>query len=428
MIAKDEERNIERAIRSVKQIVDEIIVVDTGSKDATIEIARSLGALVTAEPWEDDFSKARNASLRGATAVWILVLDADETISERDLDKVKSMIHDAGERVGGFMFRMRNYLDTPTSERFFFSKDDPYPESSCCKGWHEAGMVRLFRNKKEVRYEGRVHESVKSSLLREGLEIVQVDIPIHHFGKLSSKAVEKGRVYEALGERKVSEKGDFKSYFELGVQKLVNGKYDDAIGYLEEARGKNPGHQRTYLNLGAAYLKAGRLTDAERIFREGLQIREQEDLYNNLGAALEAQGKAGLAFEAYRKSAYLKENEEAYQNIARICVTLGKVDDAIRVLQRVIALDPGNLINIHNLAGLLLHKGDAAQAVIVLLPSITQKENTSKSDAVTYELLAWGYLALGDRAKSRSCLERAIELGHPKKAELLRELRNFDEG
>ena len=81
MIVKDEEENIERSLMSVKPVVDEMIVVDTGSTDRTKDIARSLGAKVYDFQWTDSFSDARNFSLSKATGKWILVLDADEVIS-----------------------------------------------------------------------------------------------------------------------------------------------------------------------------------------------------------------------------------------------------------------------------------------------------------------------------------------------------------
>ena len=91
MVVKDEECSIERCISSVRSIVEEIVVVDTGSSDRTPEIARRLGATVIHFQWNDDFADARNVSLRGAGYSWILVLDADEVIAERDVARVRSV-------------------------------------------------------------------------------------------------------------------------------------------------------------------------------------------------------------------------------------------------------------------------------------------------------------------------------------------------
>ena len=84
MIVKDEEKYLARCLQSAKTIVDEMIVVDTGSSDRTKELATIFGAKVFDFAWENDFSSARNYSLSKASGDWILVLDADEMISEKD--------------------------------------------------------------------------------------------------------------------------------------------------------------------------------------------------------------------------------------------------------------------------------------------------------------------------------------------------------
>ena len=88
IITKNEEVFLEQCLNSVKDLVDEIIVVDTGSTDKTIEIARKFTYYIYDFKWCDDFSAARNESLKYATKDWILVLDADETISKQDHQKI----------------------------------------------------------------------------------------------------------------------------------------------------------------------------------------------------------------------------------------------------------------------------------------------------------------------------------------------------
>ena len=85
MITKDEEGCIRDCLTSVKDFVDEIIVVDTGSTDKTKEIAAEFGAKVYEISWVDDFSAARNESLQHATHEWVLCLDADEVLAQKDL-------------------------------------------------------------------------------------------------------------------------------------------------------------------------------------------------------------------------------------------------------------------------------------------------------------------------------------------------------
>ena len=79
-IVKNEENNLSRSLESIKKVADEIIIVDTGSEDRTIEIAESYGAKVIKTLWEDDFSKPRNLAIEEATGDWIIFLDADELL------------------------------------------------------------------------------------------------------------------------------------------------------------------------------------------------------------------------------------------------------------------------------------------------------------------------------------------------------------
>lgn len=91
MIVKNEAINLKKAIESVNLIVDEKIIVDTGSNDGTPEIAKSLDADVFHFKWNDNFSEARNFSIKQATKEWILILDGDESISYYDLFYIKEI-------------------------------------------------------------------------------------------------------------------------------------------------------------------------------------------------------------------------------------------------------------------------------------------------------------------------------------------------
>ncbi|MBM3334149.1 glycosyltransferase family 2 protein, partial [Candidatus Sumerlaeota bacterium] len=109
MIARDEADRIADCLRSVQGLVDEIVVVDTGSSDPTPAIARDLGARVIAMPWGDDFAAARNCSLEHATGEWILVLDADEKLYPRHFQAVRHLM--AKRQAEAIQVFVRNYTD-----------------------------------------------------------------------------------------------------------------------------------------------------------------------------------------------------------------------------------------------------------------------------------------------------------------------------
>jgi tetratricopeptide (TPR) repeat protein len=142
VIARNEEATIERCLESARPLVDDIVVVDTGSADATRSIAKRMGARVYSHPWENDFSTARNCSLEQARTPWILVMDCDEEIAEVTAEA------------------LRNSLATTDAEAFSVRIDNMTDGG----GVASFRAVRLFRNRPEIRYRGRIHEEVTSAL------------------------------------------------------------------------------------------------------------------------------------------------------------------------------------------------------------------------------------------------------------------------
>src|SRR3989338_8280401 len=110
MLAKNEEKYLEQCLDSVKEFVDEIIIIDTGSADKTKGIAKKFGAKIYDFKWQDDFSAARNESLKHATKDWILVLDADEVIDEEGKKKIKEAVENADD-FAGFALEQRSYIN-----------------------------------------------------------------------------------------------------------------------------------------------------------------------------------------------------------------------------------------------------------------------------------------------------------------------------
>ena len=168
MIVRDEERSLERCLESARAWVDEIVVVDTGSSDATAEIARRLGARVASFAWCDDFSAARNAALALTEAPWRLVLDADEWIVA-GADSLAVLRDQAPEFVGQV------------------SVASAFDDANGSVGHTPSWLPRLLP--RGARYAGRVHEQPDSMLPRRRLDLV-----ISHDGYLDThKAKKAGR-------------------------------------------------------------------------------------------------------------------------------------------------------------------------------------------------------------------------------------------
>ncbi|WP_448587295.1 glycosyltransferase family 2 protein [Thermocrinis sp.] len=138
ILTKNEEKDLPRAIRSVKDIADEVVVLDSGSTDATIDLARSLGAKVFYHPW-NGYPHQLNKGIELCSEEWILVLDADEEVSEELRDSIKKAI------------------SFPLSDVYSLSRRTYYLGGFLKHTWYPEWRVRLFR-KGAVRFEGELHE------------------------------------------------------------------------------------------------------------------------------------------------------------------------------------------------------------------------------------------------------------------------------
>ncbi len=154
LITKNEERFLAGCLDSVRAAADEIILVDTGSLDRTVEIARNYGCRVLHRAWDDDFSAARNTGIAVVRGRWILCIDADERLS--DAAALLPAVLEAAPEVGGFLIERHDVVTHPED-----GQTDVYP----------IGILRLFRNHPAIRYEGIVHERPNETVVQAGLQI-----------------------------------------------------------------------------------------------------------------------------------------------------------------------------------------------------------------------------------------------------------------
>ena len=184
MIVKDEEELLEGCLKSIRNWVDEIIIVDTGSTDKTIEIAESYGAKIFHQQWEGDFSKHRNYSLEQATSDWIFIIDADERLCEEDIPKLQGLINsDEHSIVSINVYSI--YGDNEEMTTFLPS-------------------IRLFKREMELRYQGIVHNRLE---FPEDATIVRAEVKLIHLGyDLSPKRMKaKFERSKALLEKQLEE-------------------------------------------------------------------------------------------------------------------------------------------------------------------------------------------------------------------------------
>ena len=217
MIVKDEEEMLPRCLEAVRPAVDEIVVVDTGSSDRTVEIAESFGARVIHFEWSGDFAAARNVSFEAATGDWLVYLDADEVLVPEDAGRLRELT--------GHVWREAFYLVETN-----FTGDLEHGTTIT----HNA--LRVFRNRPEYRFEGRIHEQIAHHLPRslpERMEPSQVRV--EHYGYLGvvRDAKDKTRRNLDLLERQVADGDDTPFlHYNLGSEYAAAGDAERALDHL----------------------------------------------------------------------------------------------------------------------------------------------------------------------------------------------------
>ncbi|MDF1543644.1 MAG: tetratricopeptide repeat protein [bacterium] len=159
MIVKDEEKLLPGCLDSIRDWVNEIVIVDTGSSDRTVEIAKSYGAKALYQQWEGDFSKHRNYSIEQATSDWVFIIDADERFEQEDISKLLQIVNDPEPQA--ISINVFNY----------YQQADHKVTS--------VNSLRFFRRELNLRYEGIVHNQIN---IPEGLVITRAPISLRHLG------------------------------------------------------------------------------------------------------------------------------------------------------------------------------------------------------------------------------------------------------
>ncbi|KGP80875.1 MULTISPECIES: glycosyltransferase [unclassified Paenibacillus] len=292
MIVKNEEQVLGRCLESVKDVVNEIIIVDTGSTDMTLDIARKYTDKIYSFEWVNDFSAARNESLKYATSDYILVLDADEYLEvgadfQKDLEK----------NCDYYLFRIRNEISWDRNFTF--------------------AAIRLFKNHISLKFENRLHEHLNIINGTAEYTMGESNLLINHVGYTDDKMLEKdkhkrnlplmelevaenataynlynmGKTYFAIQEYKKAV-DFFKQAYPLSKDRLflpelltkiayalaeIN-QMEDALSILTDAVMMFPRETEMRYILGMVYQKAEYYRDAEACFRKCIELGDQGSL------------------------------------------------------------------------------------------------------------------------------------------------------
>lgn len=264
MIARDEAPVIGSALESARGFVDEMIVVDTGSTDATADIARGMGARVIDFPWTGSFAEARNVYLDAATADWILVLDADEVLDKGAAAILEHYLNAPtnGDRVCLYQLRELSHLES----------DGEAPALAGAPLGFEHYIMRFFPRHAALRYHGRIHEDVIHTGDPAMVERVAVPALIHHYGYTPAEHQRKDRNARnrPLLEMAVAEAPeDGFAHFNLGMHLVMQGEWEDALHSLQASRRHDPGPSEGGRNVPYMASRAVALADTLRRLGRG---------------------------------------------------------------------------------------------------------------------------------------------------------------
>ena len=384
MIVKNESEWIEKCINSVNGLAEQIIVVDTGSSDNTVGIAKRLGAEVYHFEWNDDTSAARNDGIMRATGDWILVLDADETIARQDFGEVRELAQST--EFDGFSLVQRNYTNDTYREDFLWAVNDPYEESRSFTGWVPRLIVRLFRNKREIRFEGVAHELVEGSIRKSGGKYAPAAVLIHHFKELKPPDYlsTKPDHYRRIGKKKLAaEPENPRAWHEIGTVEREAGNFSKAVEYFKKAVELDDKFVEAWQSLGACLSKLGELDKAIEAFTKAIVINpEYPTPYFSLGVAYSRRGMLNAARETILEG--LKRNPNVFNamtNLGAIYEQGGYPETAVTILQEVVKIDRNSARAFYNL-GVALEKNNRTKEAVEAYEKAAELNYSNKEEAL----------------------------------------------
>jgi tetratricopeptide (TPR) repeat protein len=369
-IVKNEAENLPRCLKSVQSVVDQIVILDTGSTDQTVTIAQSFGAEVHHFPWNNSFADARNQALKYVTGDWVLVLDADEVLNP---PIVPSLQQAMGQPQAIVINLIRQEIGAVQS---------PYSLVS-----------RLFRRHPDVYfsrpYHAMVDDSVAALLQREPhWQVINLpDVAILHYGYEPGTIASRDKLQKA---RQTME------------------------GFLAA----HPQDPYVCAKLGALYVQMGDVTQGLALLLQGLQSGQGDppvlyELHYHLGIAYRQSGNLSLAEQHYRTALHQPILDRlklgAQNNLGSLLLAQGNLNGAQQCFETVVRLDPALAIGHHNLGMTCKAIGQFVAAIDHYQQAIRLKPDYAEA----YQSLGVVWLKLGRVSESLAAFQQAIDLHQP---------------
>lgn len=342
IIAKNEERVIGRCIDNIKNYVNEIIVIDTGSTDKTIEICKNKGAKVYNFTWTNNFSDARNYALKKASGEWIVFLDADEYIQESDMNVVLNKIE----------FADKNGYEAIVCKCINLNEDN-YTIKSV------AFFIRIFKRSKNIRYVGSIHETIMN--IKHSIKMIDFtdDINVFHTGYTDSVINEKekmSRNISLLYNELKKNPDDADIHFYLVESLFIDKRYKEAYEHCNKVISLNNAKNTGVITKVYSHKMKNMILleyDENEIKKVYDQAVKYDDTYPDydwiMGMYYGSNGKNEKALGFYEKC-YFKINnfnskieswtinivKDIYIDLAKLYRVSNKNTEAVKVLMQVL--------------------------------------------------------------------------------------------
>ena len=427
MIVRNEEDMLGDCLQSVSGIVHDIVIVDTGSTDRTLEIAAASGAQVMSVPWTDDFSAARNVAVSGVSGGYVLILDADERLSSGAGEVIWSAI-----RRGGFDGAR---LPLYNASSLHASEHDVLFEGSLLG----SGVLlpRLLRWTPDLRWTGVIHEHVGDWASRHS-RWIELDAPIIHYGAVSEHRASKGkdqRNLELLRRACAENKSDPVLLTYLAEQLSHAGELDeshevsneawDLFLELHRAGSAAPKSIPTASTLADLLIRRGEFERARTVLDQSVRwdgmhpnlaflqakacwlgadyrdrVSAEQSLQESVAWCVRASDFHGQTFDTSVIGG--ATDFQADYVLSAVLLALGQVEEAAAPANRCLALRPRALECQLVVAEVMLRSGEEEGALHRLLPLL----DPDVPDG--WILAAWGALLLGGVAEAQPMVHQAV--------------------
>jgi GT2 family glycosyltransferase/tetratricopeptide (TPR) repeat protein/2-polyprenyl-3-methyl-5-hydroxy-6-metoxy-1,4-benzoquinol methylase len=411
MIVRDNAGTLVPCLESIRPYVDEMVVVDTGSKDDTPQIAARLGARVYHFPWCDDFSAARNESLKYARGDWIFWMDSDDTIDAANGERLRELAYQNADGSSALGYVMQVHCPGPGAAG----------ESDVTVVDH----VKLFRNRPALRFDGRIHEQIIPAIRAAGGDIAWTDLFVVHSGSDHSPEGRRRKLDRdfKLLHLELRERPEHPfTLFNLGMTYADAGDYAVAASYLVRsiARAKETESQlrKAYALLVGAYAQLRRHEDAWRACQKGLSLfPEDAELRFREGNLLHDAGRLAEAAAAYRRVLAAREERHfssvvrglqgflTRHHLALVCRDQGDLATAEAEWRRVVEEMPRYRPGWQGLGDVLVRQGRSAEALA--LAAQLREDPALRAEGLLLQARATE--AQGDRDAARQALQQAVQ-------------------